>query len=427
MRNVSRSLFGQDSSMSPKRQRSVSNLNVGVREYLSALMSWRSQHSGQSYQQLLGPTWCREIRQVTPHSLSRCYGLLNALVEVGVHNGVLFPSKFEVALKESIVRDPSALSASSNHATIITDISDHIRVNFGMVRQLAFEDDEMPCRRRYCKTGVLRRMATASELVLINNLIRKMNFDENATVSDGGEVRESPRHMSSSEELLVTERIFPVAGRVSVDDEGFPIVFSKFYSVGVAPAGTPTAAPAATVLAVADLPTAVPAKSDVSVSLTTVPAKSNVAASSSSTRVPIPIDVDAPVCPNPRIRKQLALSNRSPGPGRQEANFTPEKNNSRNANSGSMPDGCTPEKNNESTAPLKNARYTGPTKEKNPRVQLLASTDSIKRLFVFTLTEKSFGHGAEECVKKVVAAINDRGITKREALQIRDEFTKSSR
>ena len=414
MRNVSRSLFGQDSSMSPKRQRSVSNLNVGVREYLSALMSWRSQHSGQSYQQLLGPTWCREIRQVTPHSLSRCYGLLNALVEVGVHNGVLFPSKFEIALKESIVRDPSALSASSNHATIITDITDHIRVNFGMVRQLAFEDDEMPCRRRYCKTGVLRRMATASELVLINNLIRKMNFDENATVSDGGEVRESPRHMSSSEELLVTERIIPVAGRVSVDDEGFPIVFSKFYSVGVAPAGTPTAAPAATVLAVADLPTA-------------VPAKSNVAASSSSTRVPIPIDVDSPVCPNPRIRKQLALSNRSPGPGRQEANFTPEKNNSRNANSGSMPDGCTPEKNNESTAPLKNARYTGPTKEKNPRVQLLASTDSIKRLFVFTLTEKSFGHGAEECVKKVVAAINDRGITKREALQIRDEFKKSLR
>jgi hypothetical protein len=68
-------------------------------------------------------------------------------------------------------------------------------------------------------------MATASELVLINNLIRKMNFDENATVSDGGEVRESPRHMSSSEELLVTERVIPVAGRVSVDDEGFPIVF----------------------------------------------------------------------------------------------------------------------------------------------------------------------------------------------------------
>ena len=92
-----------------------------------------------------------------------------------------------------------------------------------------------------------------------------------------------------------------------------------------------------------------------------------------------------------------------------------------------MPDGCTPEKNNESTAPLKNARYTGPTKEKNPRVQLLASTDSIKRLFVFTLTEKSFGHGAEECVKKVVAAINDRGITKREALQMRDEFKKSLR
>ena len=228
MRNVSRSLFGQDSSMSPKRQRSVSNLNVGVREYLSALMSWRSQHSGQSYQQLLGPTWCREIRQVTPHSLSRCYGLLNALVEIGVHNGVLFPSKFEIALKESIVRDPSALSASSNHATIITDITDHIRVNFSMVRQLVFEDEEMPCRRRYCKTGVLRRMATASQLVLINNLIRKMNFDKNATVSDGGEVRESPRHMSSSEELLVTERIFPVAGRVSVDDEGFPLVFPNF-------------------------------------------------------------------------------------------------------------------------------------------------------------------------------------------------------
>ena len=414
MRNVSRSLFGQDSSMSPKRQRSVSNLNVGVREYLSALMSWRSQHSGQSYQQLLGPTRCREIRQVTPHSLSRCYGLLIALVDIGVHNGVLLPSKFEIALKESSFRDPSALSASPNNATIITDITDHIRVNFGMVRQLAFEDDEMPCRRRYCKTGVLRRMATASELVLINNLIRKMNFDENATVSDGGEVRESPRHMSSSEELLVTERIYPVAGGVSVDDEGFPIVFSKFYSVGVAPAGTPTAAPAATVLALADFPTA-------------VPAKSNVAASSSSTRVPIPIDFDSPVCPNPRLRKQLALSNRSPGPGRQEANFTPEKNNSRNANSGSMPDGCTPEKNNESTAPLKNARYTGPTKEKNPRVQLLASTDSIKRLFVFTLTEKSFGHGAEECVKKVVAAINDRGITKREALQMRDEFKKSLR
>ena len=83
--------------MTSRRQRATSNQCVTDAHYLQVL---QVSCLKTSLADLLGPNLADAQHKVTPTSMSRVASLLNGLVEKGLRNGVILPSRMECAVKQ---------------------------------------------------------------------------------------------------------------------------------------------------------------------------------------------------------------------------------------------------------------------------------------------------------------------------------------
>ena len=142
---------------------------------------WRK---GKALQGIFGPELCKPIRSVTPLHVTRLSPLLTLFIDMGLKNGVLSGTKLEVALKTYCVENVAVIGSSSAVGCdlLCHEGAEHCRWCFSMVRVYKQESDSPLAThgsrpRRYPKTSHFRRLASASELIVINALAGKMVLD----------------------------------------------------------------------------------------------------------------------------------------------------------------------------------------------------------------------------------------------------------
>ena len=136
---------------------------------------------------LLGPL-VQDFHRVTPAAVVRCSKLLELLMDAGVSNGVLYPSRFETAVKSSMV--PSAPGKS--HDLWASEITDHIRLCFGMIRQMRMDEALLNGRIRSRKSSAFKRLCGAADLIVIGALVRKITLSEDSVEGDAVSVGPAP-------------------------------------------------------------------------------------------------------------------------------------------------------------------------------------------------------------------------------------------
>ena len=77
------------------------------------------------------------VHKCSPNSFTRCAGVMGALLKAGCHNGVVLPSRLEIAFRESMDTD---IPAGYNPDLWASKLVDHVRVNLAMLRLLFMED-----------------------------------------------------------------------------------------------------------------------------------------------------------------------------------------------------------------------------------------------------------------------------------------------
>ena len=184
-----------------KRQRQIANPAVTEDGYMRALTTWAK---GGDLCQMLGPL-VQEGHKVTPAAVVRISGLLDYLVNEGCTNGVVFPSRFE-----SAVRRFPGVKAPDNRGMQVwaADVTDHVRHSFGMLRQCKLDEAG---KAKMKKSAAFQRAMTGSDHVVITALLNKMRLTEPA---DDQRMAESPNRSmarSTSESSLPASTVTELA------------------------------------------------------------------------------------------------------------------------------------------------------------------------------------------------------------------------
>ena len=154
--------------MASKRERSQANPLVSESDYEAALVKVskiRPWHA------MIGPEPVSAVHQVLPFHIIAAHSWLDALIEIGCWNAVIWPSRFEYALR----RQSSKLPAEYNVEQYIAQATDHMRMLMGLLREHKLEDLS-PCAKKRRKTGTFRRACTNSDYIVVNALLAKLRM-----------------------------------------------------------------------------------------------------------------------------------------------------------------------------------------------------------------------------------------------------------
>ena len=150
-----------------KRARQCANPNVRESDYVEAIKDFVGKHE---ISELLGPL-SNKLHKLTPHAVVRASKLLELLVDRGVGNGVLYSTRFECAVKATCMaprgRDVDAWSA---------EVTDHLRLCFGMVRQIILDNETRCGVQRSRKSSAFKRQCSGTDLVVIHSLMQKLTL-----------------------------------------------------------------------------------------------------------------------------------------------------------------------------------------------------------------------------------------------------------
>ena len=103
-----------------KRDRAQANSAVTDADYERVLLSVASRRA---WHDILGPTLVTGAHQVLPHMVTSASGWIAELIQAGCTNGVIWPARFEMALR----RNASTLPAKTNVELYIAQATDHMR------------------------------------------------------------------------------------------------------------------------------------------------------------------------------------------------------------------------------------------------------------------------------------------------------------
>ena len=176
-----------------KRPRSVANPAVGMDKYKEMFESWLLDNVG-TLPQLLGPCLVTDLRGVLPHHVIRLSGLLDRFFTAGLTNAVILPSKLEIGIRSVLAENPERAARSTGLDLYAHQITEHIKHSFSMLRIIKLETNRSSLAG-VSKSSAFRRKASASESIVINNLVAKVILEafesgagfakaESATIKD---------------------------------------------------------------------------------------------------------------------------------------------------------------------------------------------------------------------------------------------------
>lgn len=116
-----------------------------------------------------------DFHKVEPFHIALASKLMESLIDAGLRNGVMMQSRLECAIKSVELRCPDLLASQ---------ITDHIRLCFSMVRQWKLDLEMVDGRARSKKSWPFRRKCSAAELVIVENLVSKLTLTTGATSTE---------------------------------------------------------------------------------------------------------------------------------------------------------------------------------------------------------------------------------------------------
>ncbi len=139
---------------------------------------------------------------------------------------MIYPSQFESATIRFLSESPNR-SHTITPESFSCKFTTHVQVILNQLRRIVYEDRPVEGRRCFPKTGMFRRVATASEWVLISEITSRLKL-ELAASSAVISLDPSPPAPSDGSFRLGSERVphsMP-ASNIELDSDGFPKVFA---------------------------------------------------------------------------------------------------------------------------------------------------------------------------------------------------------
>jgi hypothetical protein len=372
---------------------------------------------------------------VQPHHVIRISALILSLVDKGCRNGVILPSRFELAVRHHA----TGLPTGSNADVWVIKVTDHVRLCFGMLREFLFEQNADQVDRRRSKTSPFKRACTSSDTLFVNSIVSRMTMDlpapsttslADSPSSGTGSCKASQASPAFAPTSLpkFTAPILHLPDADELDEKGIPLIFAKGRDVmDMLSARSNTSV--ATSVAETEL-----YDTDGFPILDGQQHDENKRSPDGSDDKEDDEDEIQILDPKPKRRKQASAKPKgkakaspkgkpplAPAPSTPRA--TPKKAASPAASS-----------KNSSKPPtdvvLLKPRVTGPTKESNSRSQLTAvqtaPDGSLRKVHVFTKFKNTWGKLVHAHVLQVSQAILEGSITKDDALAMREKLRPSS-
>ena len=415
-----------------QRLRAAASPIVGLDGYLRVLTTWFKKHHGKTFEDLLGPVLVKEQRSVSAGHIVRISSLLQLLVDEGCVNASIYPSKFEMAVKQKLETDRMCTEKRSGIDIFCHDVTTHVRLVFGTLRIIKKEDHVDDCRgRRHPKTGALRRAASFTEWCIVQELLNKVELSsEGSSVSPRPACQSEPRQsspssvskrslssLSVSKCSLVPSPASPCS-QVECADADFSIFRTFLDKINVEEESLPGED-------TANEEEKEKAEKNKEKEKTKGCAYDENDQDHVEKAESLCFDEDGfplveghvpIVCPRPRERREQTLASRRSQ--RPEVSLsTPSKKPRRPS-----PEASGGKPTHDPDGVLTSIRISGPTKEKNPRTQVLASCGSNNRVFVCSLFKNTWGDDFDEAARMIAAEIEANGWTKAQALQYREQL-----
>jgi len=126
---------------------------------------------------LIGPL-AKDFSRITPAAGVRVSQFLESLIEKGLKNGVLFTSRMELAIKAT-----ASVPKGKNADLWATEVTEHIRLAFAMLRQMILDEDPAVKSR---KSASFKRSCGSADVMVLSAVKDKMVLSAvEGKVSDG--------------------------------------------------------------------------------------------------------------------------------------------------------------------------------------------------------------------------------------------------
>ena len=157
--------------MPPRSARLMANPAVTTMHYTNAFRDVRK--AAQVPLDTMLGVMLEEPWQVGPDEILRASPMVDALLSMGLTNGVVFPNRFEVGLADACMDDTQMLSTRGIEAKLtISNMRSHIAAVLAMLRNYKRESD---CKVQK-KTSGLRKKCTPAHTTIIASLVAKIAF-----------------------------------------------------------------------------------------------------------------------------------------------------------------------------------------------------------------------------------------------------------
>ena len=158
--------------MSPRQAaRLMANPSVTTMHYTMAFRDVRKL-AGVPLDTMLGPL-VEEPWQVGPDEIVRASTMVEAFLNMGLVNGVVYPTRFEVGLQDACLADSQTLSKFGIEAKLtISQMRSHIAAVLAMLRNYKRESH---CKMQK-KTSGLRKKCLVAYTKVIDGLVAKIDF-----------------------------------------------------------------------------------------------------------------------------------------------------------------------------------------------------------------------------------------------------------
>ncbi len=197
--------------------RSVANPHVSDRDYCDCITAYVGK---EKLNDMLGPHLAQQMHQVTPVMVVRSSQLVENLIRKGLTNGVIYPTRFEAALKMHC----RTLPLEFNPDVYAHRATEHIRNVFALLREVK-RDSQGPGTKR-SKTSAFKRACSTSDNIIIKQVVDLLtddNFTSSAPWSDMDPLHDIGRARLAPIEDLPKLQL-PAA--TDLDALGYPKIFT---------------------------------------------------------------------------------------------------------------------------------------------------------------------------------------------------------
>lgn len=199
-----------------RRDRAVANPEVSDRDYTECIEEFVK---NSALHHVLGPRLATALHTVTPNMVVRLCPLIESLIRKGAKNGVIYPTRFEACLRATCPEIPKEYNA----AVYIHKATEHLRHTLAMLREMKREEQPCNSHAKRSKTGAFRRSCNSADMIIIKGLLGKM-CDDSPSVDTP-----APTPLVDDHRIQVPKLSLPSA--TDLDEEGYPLIFKQSASI----------------------------------------------------------------------------------------------------------------------------------------------------------------------------------------------------